>query len=238
VNDLIDRIDALTTPTCGHCQRPLHEDGPSADFCGETCAELWRSQGGNHDEPWYGHTLRHVNAMVERGEIALSPADVGGRPIASDIGRPWIRSPITPPPTGVLIGGQRHGHTIGTANPPCHTIDVIEEDPNANVFLGDPVHCRRVAYHLKGHNGVHWCYVSNLPAAPSRTVQVAGREPLTIDYHHLNVPCDRWWVTITGRRQGVVCELPNELLTHDQAISAWFAERGRTTSDGIIRVLV
>jgi len=43
VTDIIDLIDQVTTPTCGHCDRPLRPDGPSLDFCGETCAEAWNT---------------------------------------------------------------------------------------------------------------------------------------------------------------------------------------------------
>lgn len=135
----------------------------------------------------------------------------------ANLGRPWIRSAITPPATAVLIGGQGHGHTIGTPNPPRPTF-VVDEDG------------QRVTYRLAGHNGAHWCYVDTRPAASS-TVLVHNRQPLTINHHHRDLQRDASWVTITGRGRGVLCELPNEILADPTAISAWFDERHPTGID-------
>jgi hypothetical protein len=48
VTDIIELIDEVTAPSCGSCGAALRPDGPSADYCGETCADAWRRQ---HGEP-------------------------------------------------------------------------------------------------------------------------------------------------------------------------------------------
>lgn len=140
-------------------------------------------------------------------------------------------SPGGAPATAMLIGGQHHGETIGVPNPPRHTLEIIEAAwPQLGPTDSDlHVEVQRVVYRLMCHNGAHWCYVDPRPAAPQRTVHVEGHEPLTVNYHHHDFPRDAWWATITGRHRGVVCELPDELLTNDRAVSRWFAERSRTS---------
>lgn len=157
------------------------------------------------------------------------------RPQPFDPGAPWIRSPITPPAattptTAVFIGGRRHGQTIPVPNPPRHTISVVEDDiaDRLILFNSDNLYMPTiVGYQLKAHNGAHWCYVDPRPAAPQRTINADGHEPLTIDYHHRNNARLMWWVTITARSHGVVCELPDELLADDTALWVWFTERSR-----------
>lgn len=160
-----------------------------------------------------GHDPRHA---VYPGRQPVPPPPPPPPPPGSYIGRPWIRSAITPTTTAVLIGGQRHGDTIDIPDLPRPTL-VVDEDG------------QQVIYRLVVHNGVHWCYVDLRPAAPTRTTHAHERPPLTIDYHHRDLLRDAWWVTITSRTRGVLCELPGELLASDAAVSAWFTERATTS---------
>lgn len=54
----LDAIDELAVQQCGHCARPLAEDGQSLDFCGDYCQQAWIA-GRNeiveligYREPW------------------------------------------------------------------------------------------------------------------------------------------------------------------------------------------
>lgn len=237
MTDIIALIDEVTTPRCGWCRNPLAEDGPSRDFCGELCQGQWTLRCAARDADVDDEAPGYAT-----GGLIPSPAEFRAQPRVTPLGRPyvpgepWLCSPITPPtPTAILIGGQRHGQTIGVPHPPHSILDVIESvGPEHILFDSDQVQAERVTYRLVCHNGVHWCYVDPRPAAPSRTVHVDGHEPLAIDYHHHAFRRDTWWVTITGQHRGVLCELPGELLADDRAVSTWFAERssGWPVTDG------
>jgi hypothetical protein len=216
VTDIIDRIDEITAPTCGWCQTPLRPDGAALDFCGELCQGQWTLRCAGQDDT----TLGELSALRSR----TPRIDSEGARYATTVGP--IPSAAAVPSTAVLIGGQHHGQTIGIPQPPRSTLEIIEAVAAPYRFDRNSPDAVRVAYQLKCHNGVHWCYVDPRPAAPQRTVHVEGREPLTIDYHHYDEPRDVWWVTITGRHRGVLCEVTGELLANGP-VSAWFAERSR-----------
>lgn len=253
MTDIIDLIDQVTAPTCGSCANPLRADGPSLDFCGEVCAEAWNagwtpSLMDRVPEGFVSRPIRflndaplayvdgpwHTRFSSEQPNFLPTTPLPGFRMELTD-GRRWPvpdgSSPGVPSPTGVLIGGQHHGETIGVPNPPRHTLEILEAAwPQLAPSDSDlHVEAQRVVYRLMCHDGAHWCYVDPRPAAPQRTVYVEGHEPLTIDYHHHDLPRDAWWVTITGRHRGVVCELSGEILANGTAVSRWFAERSRVS---------
>lgn len=37
----LDAIDEVAVHECGHCRHPLDPDGPSWDFCSESCQVAW-----------------------------------------------------------------------------------------------------------------------------------------------------------------------------------------------------
>lgn len=44
MNDpLLDKIDELIKPVCSNCAKTLREDGPSPDFCSDTCQTKWKA---------------------------------------------------------------------------------------------------------------------------------------------------------------------------------------------------
>lgn len=55
--DIIAAIDEVTAPQCGWCNKPLREDGPSADFCNEQHQMAWQDGTGTPQPSWIGRTL-------------------------------------------------------------------------------------------------------------------------------------------------------------------------------------
>lgn len=116
MTDIIDLIDQVTAPTCGHCTKPLRPDGPSQDFCGEVCAEAWKaglSPWLSEPPSWYGPLASIVPrpavvdlrapAEQEREQPAFLPTTPlpGFRMELTD-GRTW---PVPPPlPLFILAG--------------------------------------------------------------------------------------------------------------------------------------
>ncbi|MFD8496301.1 hypothetical protein [Amycolatopsis sp. NPDC059657] len=47
MDELLDRIDALTDPKCGWCREALAADSASVDFCSQDHQQLWMAQRGD-----------------------------------------------------------------------------------------------------------------------------------------------------------------------------------------------
>lgn len=75
-------IDHVTTPKCGHCGTTLTTDGPSQDFCSQTCQWHWTQtcaadprdvydradfSGQDAEEDGYPHFPRRTYTRVDRG---------------------------------------------------------------------------------------------------------------------------------------------------------------------------
>lgn len=74
-------IDAVTAPHCGACGRRLRADGPSPDFCDETCQTVWAG-ARSRARTDYPAFLEPIGIL--EGNVFFAPAS-------------------TPPPTGRTI---------------------------------------------------------------------------------------------------------------------------------------
>lgn len=50
LQDTLDAIDQLAVHECGHCSKPLREDGPSQDYCNQDCQAAWLGNKRRVDE--------------------------------------------------------------------------------------------------------------------------------------------------------------------------------------------
>lgn len=80
MTDIIDLIDQVTAPTCGHCTKPLRPDGPSADFCGEVCAEAWNAGLS----PWLSEPPPSWEGPLASMVAVPQPAVVDLRPFSGE----------------------------------------------------------------------------------------------------------------------------------------------------------
>lgn len=82
----LDAIDTLAVHQCGHCSRPLSEDGQSLDFCDDYCQQAWVSNRNEvveligYREPW--DVPAYQGNLVELYSPEVTP--------------PWEPQPIGP----------------------------------------------------------------------------------------------------------------------------------------------
>lgn len=223
MTDIIDRIDAVTAPVCASCTRPLRDDGPSGDFCGETCAETWRRRQGEPLDDISLLYIPHPGARTSLGVYA------GAQRVTAEISRmEWTD---TPPeqrrPVAQFLGGARHGQTIGLADPPPVTIETVETVDAADgppLFTSDHVTATRRVYRRDHYHGDRWYYIAD--GVTIRPIPATDHHPeLTVEYLHQDSPCDRWAVRISDGEFWLLGDLPNELLHDTEALAAWFVGR-------------
>jgi hypothetical protein len=127
-------IDEVAVHACGWCQRPLADDGPSPDFCGDVCQHQWTQRRHEVVElTGYREPLdipAHVWNQREQSSPETTPGGVGRFPIQPSFPiRPSFPAVVQDPGVGVAISASEDFELD------VYTLQVRDGDETATVTM-------------------------------------------------------------------------------------------------------